>query len=299
MGKEFIIHTPKEFSFTINYDYLTSTSNECLYRVVEHKIIRALLIEGEKVLIEIQGKTETKLVIRLLGNNIPTNVRMKQGVIQYIHDWFDLGIDLQPFYEMAKEDPLLKKPYKKFWGLRNIGFPDLFEAIAWGILGQQINLNYAYTLKRRLVEKYGEYILYEGQKYWLFPTADMIAQLTIDDLADLKMTVRKCEYLIDVAKLIAQGKLTREKLLATNNVKEAEKILTKIRGIGPWTANYVLMRCLRFPSAFPIDDVGLHLSLKAVMEKEEKPTKEEIIHLSRDWKGWESYAVFYLWRMLY
>ena len=88
-------------------------------------------------------------------------------------------------------------------------------------------------------------------------------------------------------------------LLETNDVKEAEKILTKIRGIGPWTANYVLMRCLRFTSAFPIDDVGLHNAVKHVIGSEQKPTKEELLNLSAPWKGWEAYATFYLWRFLY
>lgn len=62
-----------------------------------------------------------------------------------------------------------------------MGIPDLFEAIAWGILGQQINLTYAYTLKRRLVEKFGTSVEYEGKRFWLFPTPDVIANLTVED----------------------------------------------------------------------------------------------------------------------
>ena len=81
--------------------------------------------------------------------------------------------------------------------------------------------------------------------------------------------------------------------------KEAEKNLIKIRGIGPWTANYVLMRCLRFQTAFPIDDVGLMHSIKTLRHMNRKPTKDEILEVSFPWKNWESYAVFYLWRVLY
>ena len=65
------------------------------------------------------------------------------------------------------------------------------------------------------------------------------------------MTTRKCEYLIGIAKLITE-KIIKEDLLQTQDVKVAEKQLTAIHGIGPWTANYVLMRCLRFPSAFQL-----------------------------------------------
>ncbi len=64
------------------------------------------------------------------------------------------------------------------------------------------------------------------------------------------------------------------------NFKDAEKNLIKIRGIGPWTANYVLMRCLRFPTAFPIDDVGLIRSIKILRNMNRTPTKDEILEIS-------------------
>jgi DNA-3-methyladenine glycosylase II len=115
----------------------------------------------------------------------------------------------------------------------------------------------------------------------------------------VRLTVKKCEYLIGVAKLIVEGNLTKQLLIDTNSYKEAEKMLVKIRGIGPWTANYILMRCLRVPSAFPIDDVGLHNAIKLLMGSDMKPTKEEILKLSSTWTNWESYSTFYLWRFLY
>ncbi|MGE7904937.1 DNA-3-methyladenine glycosylase family protein [Peribacillus sp. NPDC094092] len=296
---ELRIHAPKEFSFSENLTYLSRSSNECLFDIADQKIYRALVVEKEKLLVEISAMDETELTVRFPGRTAPMDNQAMDAVSQYVRHWFDLETNLLPFYELAQNDPLLQKPVSQFFGLRNMGIPDLFEAIAWGILGQQINLTYAYTLKRRLVERFGDFVEFEGKQYWLFPKPDVIAKLPVEDLADLRMTVKKCEYLIGAAQLIAEGELTIEKLLNAKDVKEAEKMLTKIRGIGPWTANYVLMRCLRFPAAFPIDDVGLHNSLKLVMEAEAKPTKAEILKLSEPWADWESYATFYLWRLLY
>lgn len=293
------IRAPKEFSFSENLKYLSRSSNECMFEIVDQKIYRALVVDNETLLVEISSMNETELTVRFPGRTAPVKKHVKDTVSQYIRHWFDLETNLLPFYELAQNDPLLQKPVNQFFGLRNMGIPDLFEAIAWGILGQQINLTYAYTLKRRLVEKFGTFVEYEGKRFWLFPTPDVIANLTVEDFVEMRMTVKKCEYLIDVAQLMVRGELTKEKLLNAKDVKVAEKMLTKIRGIGPWTANYVLMRCLRFPAAFPIDDVGLHNSMKLVMETEAKPTKAEILKLSEAWAGWESYATFYLWRLLY
>ncbi|PJN89342.1 DNA-3-methyladenine glycosylase family protein [Bacillus sp. mrc49] len=296
---EWTILAPREFRFTENLTYLSRSANECLFDIVDQKIYRALSFENEKLLVEISAVNETELHVRIPGRTEPIDKRIVDAVSAYIRTWFDLDTNILPFYELAKKDPLLQRPVSQFFGLRNMGIPDLFEAIAWGILGQQINLTYAYTLKRRLVESFGERIEYEGKSYWLFPTPESIAKLTVEDLSVMRMTVKKCEYLIDVAQLMAKGELTKEKLLLANDVKTAEKMLTKIRGIGPWTANYVLMRCLRFPAAFPIDDVGLHNSIKLVLEMEMKPTKAEIQTWSEAWSDWKSYATFYLWRLLY
>lgn len=289
---------PKEFSFKQNLHYLSRSKNECMFHIENNKIYRVIPIEGENPLIETSVNDEGNIHVRFLGGETPPEKWVRATVARYVREWFDLDTDLTPFYDLAKDDVLLSTPINEYYGLRNMGIPDLFEALCWGILGQQINLTFAYTLKRRFVESFGEHIEWNGQKYWIFPSPEFIANLTVKDLTELKMTTRKCEYLIGVAKLITQGNLSKESFIKSD-LKDAEKTLTDIRGIGPWTANYVLMRCLRFPSAFPIDDVGLHNVIKLLTGSNHKPTKKEIREYASAWKNWESYATFYLWRVLY
>ncbi|TCS96806.1 DNA-3-methyladenine glycosylase family protein [Hazenella coriacea] len=296
---QLMIHTPQEFSFSENLSYLSRSDQECLFEVTNVQIVRALELNNHTSLIEIRAETETKLIIRFLDGSSPKEWQDRVAVAHYIYEWFDLDRNLHPFYELAKNDPILQKPVHQFFGLRNMGIPDLFEAIVWAILGQQINLSFAYTLKRRFVETFGNYLVHQGKKYWLFPKPEKIADLTIEDLADLKMTRKKSEYVIGAAQQMVRGELSKETLLEAKDIKTAEKMLTRIRGIGPWTANYVCMRCLRYPSAFPIDDVGLHNSIKHITGAKEKPSKEEILQYSASWTDWEAYATFYLWRMLY
>ncbi|MBT2734978.1 DNA-3-methyladenine glycosylase [Bacillus sp. ISL-7] len=282
-----------------NLGYLKRNNNECMYEVENETIRRVIAIGETRVLVQIEAFVNMQLHVHFLGGTQPSTPWQIAEVVRYITEWFDLNNDLTPFYEIAKADPLLKMTVKDFYGLRLIGIPDLFEALCWGVLGQQINLGFAYTLKRQFVEKFGESIEWDGKNYWIFPSYERIAQLTPKDLADIKMTVKKSEYIIGIAKLMASGELSKEKLMESGHFKEVEKSLIKIRGIGPWTANYVLMRCLRFPTAFPIDDVGLINAIKTLLNMDRKPTKEEILALSIPWANWESYATFYLWRVLY
>ncbi|GAE05157.1 DNA-3-methyladenine glycosylase II [Paenibacillus sp. JCM 10914] len=294
------LYVPQEFSFIENLNYLQRSPNECLYHIRDHAIYRAIALGSETVVIEVTAEPkEQAILVRFLGDTAPVDPSLRAEIAGYVRDWFDLNTDLVPFYAMAKTDPLLSQAVQSFYGLRNMGIPDLFEALCWGILGQQINLTYAYTLKRRFVETFGHRVECEGKIYWLFPRPEDIAHLNVQDLDGLRMTVKKCEYLIGVAQLMATGELTKEQLLESSSLKQAEKRLVSIRGIGPWTANYVLMRCLRMPAAFPIDDVGLHNAIKHVLGMEQKPTKKEIQTLAAAWVNWESYATFYLWRFLY
>jgi len=294
-----VIEVPKEFNFQQNMNYMSRSSNECMFEIRDNTIIKAISVSDKDYLIEVSEAADGNLLLRFLGDAQIENENAYDDVIRYVRDWFDLDRDLKPFYDMAQKDPLLQTAVVEFYGLRNIGIPDLFEAVAWGIIGQQINLTYAYTLKKRFVETYGRSMEWDGHRYWIFPEAKDIAKLTVEELSSIKTTTKKCEYLIKVAELLEKGELSKPLIKSSGSIKEAEKRLTSIRGIGPWTANYVLMRCLRFPDAFPIDDVGLHNAIKHLTGSERKPTKEEILKLAAPWENWEAYATFYLWRYLY
>lgn len=293
------IPLPPDFNYEFNLDYLSREKNESLYMIHEKKIRRIIQVGQVATLIELSYHPDHFLICIFLQNTRPTQLEDRLKIINYIYDWFDLNQDLTPFYSLAKKDSVLKKSISKFYGLRLIGIPDLFEALAWGILGQQINLNFAYTLKRRLIEAYGDSIIFEDKKYWGFPKPSVIAKLTTSDLTNLQLSQKKSEYLIGIAQLIASKELSKEKLLATDNFASSEKTLTDLYGIGPWTANYVLMRCLRYPEAFPVTDVGLLRAIQFSQSLEQKPTKEVVLNYAKAWKNWESYATFYLWRLLY
>jgi DNA-3-methyladenine glycosylase II len=117
-------------------------------------------------------------------------------------------------------------------------------------------------------------------------------------LRALQLTERKSEYLIGIAQRMVDGRLSKQGLQALGSGMAAERELCRIRGIGPWSANYVLMRCLRWQDAFPIQDAGLHQAVQRRLGWDRKPTLAELEALSRGWEGWRAYAVFYLWQSL-
>src|SRR5690349_7659466 len=156
---------PKEFSHELNFQFLKRSPKEVLHRINEDVVTKLIPFKEEKVLVQIKPGKE-KLLLNFLNGE--PSASAKQHIRNYVVEWFDLETDLKPFYAMAGEDKLLGPLVGKFHGYRIIGQPDLFESIIWAVLGQQINLQFAYTLKQRFVEQFGEQLIWDNTPYFLF-----------------------------------------------------------------------------------------------------------------------------------
>lgn len=243
-------------------------------------------------ILAIEPESDTLLTLTLAGGTQAD----QPAVAAFLRDWWDLDRDLGPFYAQFQEDPLLAASLRSNYGARVVGFPDLFEALTIGILGQQVNVQFAYTLKGRLTAACGHHREdpEDGHRRWRFPQPADLAGVTVDDLRDMQISRRKAEYLLGVAEEMAAGKLQRGTLLPLSLEVQTQR-LTQLRGIGPWTAHYVALKCLHQQRAFPAGDAGLQNNVKRLLGLERKPSVEELQTLARPWAGWETYATWFLW----
>ncbi|WP_079528850.1 DNA-3-methyladenine glycosylase family protein [Halobacillus hunanensis] len=286
------IPTPTDFSFKECLVYLNRSSQEVLHKAEGELIIKLLNVNQSFVLIKIRSK-ENAIIAELPFGKV--NKETGDLITKYIHEWFDLNKDMTDFYAMAQNDPVLTNIVSRHRGLRIVGIPDLFEALTWAVIGQQINLTFAYTLKKRFVEHFGKSFEYDGQLYWLYPDCHQIASLDVSHLKKLQFTTRKAEYVIGIAKSIVSRAITKEALLQMD-YEGMKNSLMKLRGVGAWTADYVMLRCLLQPQAFPSADIGIHHALRKHLELDQKPTTNYVEELSKKWGDWRAYAAFYLWR---
>jgi DNA-3-methyladenine glycosylase II len=296
MSKQIIsIEAPLNFNFQECLWFLDRNFDDCVHKVNVDQVIKVIEIEGQQVLVSV-AFYESKLQIELLEGDLKQSDLNK--LKQFVSDWFDLEKDMESFYRLIKNDERLAYMAISYNGLRLIGIPNLFEAICWAIIGQQINLTFAYKLKRRLVEKYGTSMSYNGINYHVFPDCEVLANLYPDDLKEMQFSKSKAEYLITIAKAFASGEISKDKLLALPDLNARQKVLNNIKGIGVWTANYALMKSLKEHSCVPYGDAGLLNSLLNHKIITDKKQHKEIELFFNDYPGWESYLVFYLWRSL-
>lgn len=291
-----ILNTSATFSFSSCLWYLHQwCDHECLYRIEGKTLKKAVRLNGSPVYFEMSEQSPSQLTVNYVtsdGNDVTPD-----GLKDYITALFDLNTDLLPFYQLGEQHDLLEPVIQKLHGLRIVGIPDLFEGICWAITGQQINLTFAYTLKRRFVETFGDRMEHKGHVYFIFPDAALVAQLSVADLTALQFSARKAAYIIGIAKAITDQELTKAQLQALP-LEQARERLVQWKGIGNWTANYVLMKSLQMRDAFPIEDVGLHNALKKLMQLPQKPSLSAIEQWAKPWAGWRAYLTFYLWQTL-
>lgn len=293
--KKINIPVPANFSFKECLHYLDRGFDDCLYHLEAETVSRLVELSDGKALINIYEKSNV-LQIEILKDSISKDNLVE--VKAYVLDWFDVGRNIQPFYEFLSKNVALKEFPNLYFGARLVGIPDLFEALCWAIIGQQINLTFAYRLKRALVEKYGEKEVVGNIKYYLFPTPEVLAKLDRSELIRMKFSRQKIDYIINVSNAFLNNEISKPILLNRKSKDERVEKLTKIKGIGIWTANYVLMKTIRDMSCIAYGDSGLNNAMHTIFNTNKKPTKEEVDGIFKNFRHWESYLNFYLWRTL-
>lgn len=161
------------------------------------------------------------------------------------------------------------------------------------IIHQQLNVAFAHILTLRFVETYGT----RQEGVWRYPQPTVIAALQVEDLQNLQFSRRKAEYVIGISKGIAERTLDLTKFEWMEDEDVVSK-LTKLRGVGPWTAQNFLMFGLGRPNVFPLGDVGLQNALKKLWNMDRKPTADEMLSRFPHWSPYLSYAALYLWRSI-
>jgi len=176
--------------------------------------------------------------------------------------------------------------------LRITQTPSVFDGVLWSIIGQQINLPFAYQLKRRLIERTSRPF---AENLYAPPAPADVAALTPADLQPLQFSRSKAAYVIDTARLISSGHLNLDALRMMSATR-AERTLLAIRGLGPWSVNYLMMRSLGFADCVPLGDTGVTSGLHSLLTLENRPDIEATKRLMAVFSPYRSLATAHLWQ---
>lgn len=254
--------------------------------VEEDAYLRTVRLGGHSGWIRVRHAPEKRAILVELTRSLTP---ILPALLSRVRNIFDLSARPDVIAARLAQDELLAAAVARNPGLRVPGAFDGFELAVRAVLGQQITVRAASTIAGRFAEAFGETIEtpHTGLTR-LSPAPGRVAAASVEEIASLGIIRKRSESIVALARAIVSGRL---KLEAGADTEATIEELVALPGIGRWTANYIAMRALRSPDAFPKEDIVLRKRLGGV-------TAARAEERSRAWRPWRSYATLYLWQMV-
>jgi DNA-3-methyladenine glycosylase II len=207
---------------------------------------------------------------------------------------FEPTFDFDHFYAIAKKDPTMRTIARKLRGLRPVRPPTIFESVIIAVTEQQISLYAAIAIRSRLVERYGDVVARDARVFYAFPTPESLAEARPAALRKVGLSATKARCITDFSKKITNCEFDLDQLTQMDDSQVVAE-LTNFRGIGKWTAEYVLVRGMGRVNSLPADDLGIRRAVSQAYFKSRKVSAEEVrTTLTRKFAPYSGIAAFYL-----
>jgi AraC family transcriptional regulator, regulatory protein of adaptative response / DNA-3-methyladenine glycosylase II len=243
---------------------------------------RSIAIDGVPGLLEVAQAGDRALEASVDGR-APEDV-----VLARLRSWFDLDADVEAIDAHLARDPVLAPLVAARPGLRVPGAWDPFELAVRAVVGQQISVAGARTIAGRIVARCGDGLPHpRGEVVALFPRPE---QLAVADLAAIGMPGARARAVVALAEAVAADPSL---LAASPDLDGVVARLRRLPGVGEWTAQYIALRGLKHPDAFPASDLGI---LRALADPAgRRPTPAMALTRAERWRPYRAYAAQHLW----
>jgi DNA-3-methyladenine glycosylase II len=269
-------------------------------RIEGQRIRKGVMVDGVPAVLEIDlgaQPGQALCTVDVDGAALPAQVHAQ--VHDQVHDQvrgmllnvLGLRIDPIPFEAAVADDPLFAPLVARERGLRVIQSATIFEALSWAIIGQQINLGFAIALRRTFIGLAGR--AHPGG-LWCYPEAVDAARLDLDQLTSRKFSRAKAETLLRLARLAADGALDLRR--DADPIDVSERLLA-VKGIGPWTVNYALLRGYGFSDCSLEGDVAVRTAIGRLLGAE-RPNLPEAATFLQAYRPHRTMAAAHLWASL-
>ena len=254
--------------------------DESIYR-------RVLMVDGQAIEVAVRqsgGPEAPQLEVDVTGSHL--TLGQEESARALLERMLGVHKDLKFFYKLAACDPRLQPLVEEFRGLKPPQFPTVFEAVVNGIACQQLSLLVGILLLSRLAHRVGLVSKTTNDAEHAFPDPTDLGGVRAESLKPLGFSANKAQVLIDISSAIRDRRLNLESLAELDNQVAIER-LVELKGVGRWTAEYVLLRGLGRLDIFPGDDVGARKKLAHFLGKR-KPLDYDGVR--RAVAGWHPYA---------
>jgi len=291
-GPEFRVALPPGFRAEELAGFFGRDERGRTERVHGARLLQVALLDGVPARIELElGSDEGR--VRLHGERALPRSAWRTAH-RRVARWLGLESDSQGFERRSRRSRDIARLVRARPGLRIPRAGSIFEGLVWVIVGAQVNVSFASTCRAALIELAGTPF---GPDFRAHPTPEQVARLDYADLERRQFSRRKAEYLIDAARAITAGELDLEGGRLEPVPMVAERLAT-VRGLGPWSVQYLCLRAYGFEDCAPIGDVALAEALKRFFDLPARPDPDEATRVMEPFAPHRSLATAHLWRTL-
>jgi 3-methyladenine DNA glycosylase/8-oxoguanine DNA glycosylase len=304
------MRVPLPWRFNVEWmlNHIRTSSYGVPYRFVDQRVLRRpLWLSGASVVAEFDLSQAGVMGLRLVslrGHSARPSKRkgalLDELTAQTLFLW-GLNDDAEDVDASMASDRDMAPLLKRFGALRIVRALDLYEALLVAVIGQQVSVQAAQSVRRRLMQNLGTRVTVDNgpvqENHYLYPTPQQVIEAGELALREQGLSRQKSTYLLEIANRAATGELDRE-AFATLSDENALSRLCEIKGVGRWTAEIALMRGLGRNDVFAAGDLGLQVAVQELLGMPKRPTEKALRKIAERWKGWRSYAAFYLWMTL-
>ena len=305
MHRAITLRLPTPFSVSRTLSFLRTSSLRTPYHFIGRDRVRRLVrLDGRPAVVEFEfARPGGRLRIREVREPGPRAGGSRKGpaladaLRRLAVSVWSLDDDLRRCYAALGRDPLMAPLLRHCAGLRMIRTPDLYETLLIAVVGQQVSVASAESIRRRLIAALGDRAVRDETAYAGYPPPGRLLRTTPAALRAIGLSRQKARYVLEIAGRAAAGVLSAAAFDGLSD-EQAMARLIEIPGVGRWTAEIVLMRGLGRVDVFPAGDLGLGSAVQRLLRRRDRPTEDELRALADRWTGWRSYVALYLWRSL-
>ena len=228
-----------------------------------------------------------KLTVATRGARL--GVRTREVLLSTLDKMLGLSVNLHPFHRLAESDKRLSGLIDPFVGFKPPRLPSVFETLVNGVSCQQLSLQVGMHLLNRLCRAYGKAV---GDNH-AFPRPIDLASVSPAQLKRLGYSGSKSLVILAAARAAADGTLNLEDLAALDTPAALDRLMAR-KGIGRWTAQYILLRGLGRLDVFPADDVGSQNKMQRWLQRKQRPDYTQMYRILAPWRPYRGLLYFYL-----
>lgn len=254
---------------------------------------RVFVIENKPVKVRVEQNNSINNPEILISINAPITKATQEKIKHTIDRMLGLEKNLHDFYSIAKKNTCFSPLVTQFSGIKPPRFSSIFEALINAISCQQISLDAGLQIQNRLAQHVGMSIHNQNEVFYAFPTPQDVSYCSTIELKKIGYSARKSETIIHLASAIKEDPAAFDHLENKSN-DEIINFLCQFKGVGRWTAEYVLLSGLGRMEIFPGDDVGAQNNIQKLLHLANKPDYKKTSEITAAWYPYAGLVYFHL-----